>query len=489
MRFNSIRFKASVFYSTILAAILLIFGAIIYIFLSHILYRNLDSDLKIKAAEVVAILRAYEEVRQLENHPLGHILEMIRRNEGRNISDKAVIDNLWQKEFDLLNLKKDYINIENINGAHIFISNNFKGNIPSLFRKQSHISSERAVYKNLISGKTKLRVISLPTFYHRSPLIIQIATPLEPVTKTLHKILFFLIISIIIVLIITSFTGGILARSILRPVMEVSNLADKITHKDLRLRVQEQQTDEEMKHLVTSFNTMIGRLEKSFTHINEFSSHVAHELKTPLAIIKGEIELALGQERNPEEYKNVLRGCLEETDRIIRIIRDLHLLAKLDYKQDIFKFEKFNIVRFLGEIYEHSRVLSASKNIEVKLTVPEKDIYIKGDTVHLQRLFLNLINNAVKFTPQRGKINISVAVKDPNVCIDIADTGEGISEENLPKIFDRFYRIHKEERTPESGTGLGLNIALSIAKVHNGDIKVKSRLHHGTTFTVILPLA
>ncbi|HDZ76653.1 MAG TPA: HAMP domain-containing protein [Candidatus Omnitrophica bacterium] len=489
MQFNSIRFKASVFYSTILAVILVVFGTIIYISTSYILYRDLNHDLKIKAEEISTILHVYEEVRQFESHPSGYTLGIFRKGESGSINEKAIIDDLWRKEFNLLNLKNDYINVVNINGVFLLTSNNFTEDIASLFREQFPFSLEKTVYKSVVAGKIKLQVINLPVSYYSSRLAIQVATPLEPVTKELGSILFFIIISALSLLILTSFAGGILTRAILQPVMDVSNLADKITHKDLTLRVQEQQTDEEMRHLVSSFNAMIGRLEKSFSHINEFSSYVAHELKTPLAIIKGEMELALRQERNSEEYKNVLEGCLEETDRIIRIIRDLHLLAKLDYKPDIFKFEKFNIVQFLNEIYEHSKVLSSSKNIEVKLNVPKKDIFINGDTIHLRRLFLNLINNAVKFTPQKGEIDISIAIKDSNVCIDITDTGEGISEENLPKIFDKFYRIHKEELASESGTGLGLNIALTIARVHNGDIKVKSRLRQGTTFTVVLPLA
>ncbi len=378
MQLNSIRFKTTILYSSILAVILVIFGAIIYISISYILYRDLDHDLKVKAEEIVSILHAYEEVGQLENHPLGRILDILRKGETEGISEKVVIDDLWRKEFNLLDLKNDYINVVNINGVSLFISNNFTEDVASLFRKQCPFSLERTVCKNVVAGRTKLRVVNLPASYYRSRLAIQVAAPLEPITKELANILFFIIISALILLILTSFFGDILARNILKPVVAVSNLADKITHKDLSSRIQEQQTDKEMRHLVSSFNAMIDRLEKSFRHINEFSSHVAHELKTPLAIIKGEMELALGQDRDLEEYKRVLEGCLEEIDRIIRIIRDLHLLAKLDYKLDIFKFEKFNIVQFLNDIHEHSKILASSKDIKVKLNAPEKDIFIRS---------------------------------------------------------------------------------------------------------------
>jgi len=491
VHFNSIRFKATILYSGILAVILCFFGVSIYFSINHILYHDLDDDLNIKAKEISTILHTYESIDNLENNSLRHMLGMLKgKKNRREINEKMVIDDLWREQFHLLNLRNDYVSVMNSRGTPVLISGNFKGEISSLFKKHPFFSPERTVCKSLIDGKTKLRVINLPIFHYHPPLVVQVATPLAPIIKILNKTLLFIIFSIFTLLILTSFVGGILARSILRPVMTVSNLANKITHKDLSSRIQkEQNTDVEMRYLIDSFNAMIARLEKSFSHINEFSSYVAHELKTPLAIIKGEIELTLSQGRNLEEYKNVLRICLEETDRMIRIIRDLHLLAKLEYKPDIFKFEKFDIVQFLNEIYEHGKILSASKNIEVGLNAPKKDIFINGDIVHLRRLFLNLINNAVKFTPQKGKIDILITIKDSNACIDITNTGKGISEESLPKIFDKFYHIHKEERTAESGTGLGLNIALSIAKIHNGNIKVKSRLHQGATFTVILPLA
>ena len=488
MQFNSIRFKASVLYSAILAIILIVFSSLIYYSVRNILYQDLDKDLRIKAEEISDILSAYKQIQRSEGQPLG-LIPQILRNEGSGKSQTVVIDDLWKSELETLNLKNDYINVSNIHGRSLFVSNNFTKSVSSSFRKQFPSFLKGVVYKSLLNDKFKLRAINLPVLYHRSQLVIQVGTPLDPVTKVLNKILAFIVAAVVILPVLTGFIGGMFARNALKPVLAVADMADNITHKDLTARIKRQQTDEEMKYLVNSFNTMIDRLEKSFNHINEFSSHVAHELKTPLAIIKGEIELALEGNGNLKEYKTVLENCLEETDRTIRIIKDLLLLTKLDYRPGIFKFEKFNIVRFIGEIYEQSKVFASLKNIEVKLNVPRKNIFVNGEKTHLRRLFLNLITNAVKFTPRKGKIDISINAKNSKTCIDITDTGEGISEEDLSKIFNKFFRIRKEEQTPEPGTGLGLSIALSIAKAHKGEIKVKSRLDQGTTFTVILPLA
>ena len=488
MQLNSIRFKASVLYSLILAVILIIFSSIVYHSVRMALFRDLDNELRIKAEEVATILHAYEKVKRFEAQSLGDILDILR-GKGIDNSKRMIVDDLWRSRFDVLNLKNDYINVLNLNGHQILKSKNFTREINALFEKQFPFSLKSVVYRTLIKDKLKLRAVNLQVTYRRFPLVIQVGTPLSPVIKILNNILFFIIAAVAVLLVLTSFVGSIFAHNALKPVNAVTNLADKITYMNLHERIQEQQADAEMEQLVNSFNVMIGRLENSFNHINEFSSHVAHELKTPLAIIKGEIELALSKDRDSEEYRKVFADCLEEIDRIIKIIRDLLLLAKLDYKPEVFKFEKLNLTQFIAEIYEYSEVLASSKNIETKLNIPNANIFVKGDKIHLRRLFLNLINNAVKFTPARGKVDISLTMKDSSAYIDITDTGEGIQEENLHKIFNKFFRVYNNEQTPESGTGLGLNIALSIAKAHKGDIKVTSQLLNGTTFTTILPLA
>jgi signal transduction histidine kinase len=235
---------------------------------------------------------------------------------------------------------------------------------------------------------------------------------------------------------------------------------------------------------------MIERLEQSFAHVNEFSSHVAHELKTPLAIMRGELELALSETRDVDEYRRVIAVTLEETDRMIRIIKDLLLLAKFDYNPEVFRFEKFDLTLFLKEIYEQSRILADSKQIAVQCDFPDAAIFINGDKTHLRRLFFNLINNAVTFTPAGGKIHLSLAVSVHAASIEIRDTGIGISPENLSRIFAKFYRIpNPRQDTASSGSGLGLSIARSIARAHKGDIAVVSRPGKGAVFTVTLPLA
>lgn len=247
------------------------------------------------------------------------------------------------------------------------------------------------------------------------------------------------------------------------------------------------EADAEMRRLITAFNAMIERLETSFTHVNEFSSHVAHELKTPLAIVRGEVELALHEPRDVSEYQRVLTVSLEEIDRLIRIIKDLLMLARLDYNPEVFRFEKINLKEFLAEIHEYTGILCAEKGVTSGLMVPEADCFVRADRVHLRRLFLNLIHNAVKFTPSGGDIRIVMAIEGNEVRITVSDTGSGIAPPDLEKIFEKFFRAH--DSSIEAGSGLGLSIALSIARAHKGRITVHSTPGQGSVFTVHLPAA
>ncbi|MCD6584597.1 MAG: HAMP domain-containing protein [Desulfobacteraceae bacterium] len=486
MKLNSIRFKASVLYTSILAIILVIFSGVLFSVTGHILFRDVDEELQIKAAEIVNILKSYEKLKQTESRHQ-HLINKLLGVEDRA---RLIIDDLWRSDMQALNLKSDYINILNVHGQPIIKSQNFNKEITALFRNELPLSLTSVIFKNLKNSNHRLRAVNLPfSFGNRHLLVIQIGTPLDSVIHILSQLLYFIGAGILFILGLTSFLGSFFARRILKPVLNVTKIVDDISHKDLNLRIPEMSVDEEMKRLISSCNAMIERLEKSFDHVNEFSSHVAHELKTPLAIIRGEVELALSETRDAEEYQRVLNISLEEIDRLIRIIKDLLLLARLDYNPDVFQFENISLKAFLEEICEYSHILAEQKGLVSELKIPESAHYIDGDKIHLRRLFLNLINNAVKFTPMGGKISIVLSVKENRAQIAVSDTGTGILWEDQEAIFDKFFRSHSPGHKTEPGSGLGLSIARSIARAHQGEIVVHSEPGQGTTFTVSLPVA
>jgi two-component system phosphate regulon sensor histidine kinase PhoR len=179
---------------------------------------------------------------------------------------------------------------------------------------------------------------------------------------------------------------------------------------------------------------------------------------------------------------------LEEVQRMLKVVEDLLLLGKLDYQPEAFKFERLDFVEFMREVYEQARKMAEPKNIDVKLVMSDKPLFIMATKLHLRRLFINLISNAVKFTPEKGRVDIVVKQVYKRVAISVADTGMGIRNEDIPKIFDRFFHMDRREKDVESGSGLGLSIAQSIVKIHRGDIRVESFSGAGSTFTVRLPM-
>lgn len=491
---RSLRFHISVIYSVVLFLILACFGTFLYFTVQRILWREFDRDQKFKAQEVVNFLNTYEEITTPQAQPYviltprGFYLEPPA---SLNEKEKAFLISLWQNEFKALNLKKDLLRIVDNHGHVLIQSKNLDPETHHLFDLQLKVTGQAAQFKTVSIHHQTMRVASLP-FSYRGPngqlLFVQIASSFMSQQSFLKEFLFFIILSIAFILAVTSFMGRALTRRVLRPVEQITSTANAISYQDLNTRLTDQPQDIEMLHLVHAFNEMLERLEKSFRHINEFSSHVAHELKTPLAIMRGEIELALKSPASAEEYRRVLDVCHPEVDRLIHIIRDLLLLAKLEFSSEIFHFEKLDLSALVSELCEHAQILGNEKEIQLSSRLPDGPLPIQGDKVHLRRLFLNIIQNAVTHTPAKGTISVSVSVKDHHAHIAIADTGPGIPPKHLKKIFDKFYRVDQIDDSRDLGIGLGLSMALAIAKAHQGDIQVQSDPPHGTTFTVILPV-
>lgn len=493
MRLNSIRFKISVLYIAFLGIILIVYSSFLYFSLRYTLYGELDNELSAKAQEIAGAIDSYVEALGYNRRSFNFAVKRVIAFEGEYPEQNRIADLecQWLQKIDKLNLKEDYINFLNSRGETLARSANLHGALFSLSSKEiAKLLEGKPSLKNIKFEKRNLRTISTPFSYDdKNQYIIQVGTSLKPVIQLLQVRLMHIATSIPIILIFAGFLGRVFSSRILRPVMEITRTASKITHEDLSSRVKAEHVDEEMKYLVDAFNEMISRLERSFQYIAEFSSHVAHDLKTPLAIIRGESDIALRKDRGVSEYKRVIRVTLEETERMLKVIEDLLLLTKLDYRPEVFKFGRFDLIEFLWEIYEQSKILASQKEIEVSINMPPEPMHINADRLHLRRLFFNLIDNAIKFTPKYGRIDFTVKSENKKAIASISDTGIGIAKEDLPKIFDRFFHVDRTDQGIKSSTGLGLSIAQSIAKIHHGHIEVKSKLGEGAVFTVTLPLS
>jgi heavy metal sensor kinase len=277
----------------------------------------------------------------------------------------------------------------------------------------------------------------------------------------------------------------LLAKATLGQVDQMVDTIRQVTEKNMDIRIGVPDSRDEIKKLADSLNDMLARLENSFESQKKFIEDVTHEIKTPLSIMRGEIEYYLEKNPTGEEYKTLLRSNIEEVNRITKIVEDLLLLARFDTHVMQLEMKDIDISILAKEIAEIFAILAQQKSIELVIDAPEK-IIISGDRNKLNRLFMNILDNAIKYTPVGGTIRISVKGEDGNVNISVSDSGIGISEENIQNIFNRFYRVDKGYES--SGYGLGLCIARSIVEAHQGHIDVQSVLGKGTEFKVTLPV-
>lgn len=247
-------------------------------------------------------------------------------------------------------------------------------------------------------------------------------------------------------------------------------------------------TELEIKKLAHSYNSLMARRADNLCRARQFSADVTHELRTPLTILRGETELALRNDRDQKELINVLESNLEEISRMSYLIEDLLLLSKSDMGEIPLKMEPLSLVEFIIELHHQAQLLATAKNIKVDLLCPDEQIILNADSFRLRQVFLNLLTNAIKYTPEGGSVTVELILNDNNVAITISDTGIGIDSEHLDIIFDRFYRVDKTRNRNDGGSGLGLAIVKWIVNAHAGSITVSSSIGQGSKFTVTLPL-
>jgi signal transduction histidine kinase len=488
MKSSSIKFEISILYTAILGLILIAFSGVLYL-ISHAFLQQIDQQLKVKAQAVDLSVRSYLYVLGESHDNLAEAVSKTVTMKNDNFLQYKTwkTSQKWIKQAQSLNLNRDYINFVSKDANEVFSSVNLDRNLRALFMEDMQFPTiGHATFRTLDVRHKNIRVINYP-FTDRilGRYLIQIGVSQDPFMQQLRNWLYSIAVSVPLILLLTNFVGRMLANRILQPVYEITNLAKTITQQDLTARIKTKHFGREMGSLIESFNEMIARLEKSFKHIEQFSYHAAHELKTPLTIIQGEAELLLRKERSKQEYQQALRIVMEESKRVLKTVDDLLLLTKLGYQQEVFKFAPFDFIEFLSEIVEQNRLLAANKGIGIRMNFQTitQPLMMNGDRLHLRRLFFNIIDNAIKFTPEGGCVDMRIEQDHGKITTFISDTGPGIKPENLEKIFQEFYRGNKS--TP--GSGLGLNIAYTIAKLHHGDITVESQIGRGTTFKVILP--
>lgn len=287
------------------------------------------------------------------------------------------------------------------------------------------------------------------------------------------------------VLAVTWLVGHLFVRRALTPVELMRRQAEQISRTNVSERVPEPDSTGEFRDLARTFNEMLDRLERGIQDLQNFAADAAHELRTPLATLRAEIETAVQERRSPEEYERVLASLSEEVSRMTRIVTDLFMLAKLDLRQYALQKERVRLRPLLEEARETWQPAAAQRGIEIVLEAGDAEV--AGDPVALRRIFMNLVENSVKYNREGGTVTLAVGAENGRATVSVRDTGIGIPAESLPRLFRRFYRVDGARSRESGGAGLGLAICRSFAEAHEGTIDVASEPGRGTTFTVRLP--
>lgn len=285
-----------------------------------------------------------------------------------------------------------------------------------------------------------------------------------------------------------SLLGFAFLKQAFSPVKRIVTDVKRITVNDLNLRIENLDSDDEIGELIATFNELISRLQRSFEQIKQFSLDVSHELKTPLTVLKGEIEVMLRQPREKHEYIETLKSLYEEAGKLQNIINDLFLLSQLESPEFKLRFTKVDLNEIILDTFEKKHYLAAEKQQTIELENVEQ-LFIKGEKNLLESLVSNLLENAIKYTPEKGKIKIYLDSQDKKAILGIIDNGRGIEPKYRDKIFDRFFRIDQSRTSETGGAGLGLAIAQRIAILHEAKIEIVNSDRNGSHFRVLFPLA
>lgn len=324
-----------------------------------------------------------------------------------------------------------------------------------------------------------------PTEIHSAALVV--ARPTKDIEMALERLLQILLFAIPLTIVFSGGGGVFLARRALKPVKEMTDMAQEIEDTDLSRRIGVSAKDE-LGMLASTLNQMFERLEKGFERQKQFTRDASHELRTPLAIILAEATLALQKERTVRAYQKSLEIIVQEADHMSDIISQLLALARADAGKEQLRFELIDLTEFIRDFCSDAKILCREKDIRLKADIADT-ISVKGDQRSLKRLMHNLISNAIRYTPGGGTVSVKLQNKDCRAVISVYDTGIGISSEDIPHIFERFFRVDKAHSRNDGGSGLGLAICKHIADIHGGSVSVESMPGKWSVFHVNLPLS
>jgi signal transduction histidine kinase len=447
MRNLTIRSKITIWYASLLLVLLVIFNFFIYMTISRILFQNTEDLLKADAHQVFLIVQS----------------------EGFNIN------------FDI-----PYKIIATNTYFVIFDVNGNTGIKSEILPEIVNLPIGQQQFRNVSINKTGWIIYDTPVVNNGKVVgWIRVSRSLQPLSSTLFNLRIIMFISIPLYVLLASAGGLFLAKRALHPIGYITKTAKEISKGDLTQRLKLNKTEDEVGRLAETFDEMLDKLENSIKKERQFASDASHELRTPIAIITAQTEEALTGSHGVQEYREAIETIRDESKKMSHIISQLLMIYRSDEGRYKFNFEILNLNGIIEDIVNEFQDVANDNGLDIAFNAVD-EIRIKADQTLITRLFINIIDNAIKYTQSGGKITVSLSKTDGYSITTIEDTGIGISENDIPFIFDRLYQVDRSRE--DRGNGLGLAIAKWITELHKGEISVESKLDAGSKFIIKLPL-
>jgi heavy metal sensor kinase len=464
MNVRSLRFRMTAWYAGLLAGALLVFGVSVYLGLERYLNWTLQDTL---AAECRAI--GTELLTQLPQKNLPWL--------------KSEIDEAYAPE-----VNARFIRVYREGAGVIYLSGAPKDGgfdpVQIPFPRSDRRDTIRQI--RLASGN-QLLIYTMRFITPAGRFLVESGMPYQQIQVVLHGLLLTLAIYTPLIVLLAIGGGYWLMRRSLQPVDEVTERAEGITSTNLSERLPLIRTGDELERLSAALNRMIARLDDAFQHINRFSADASHELRTPLTILQLELEGIANNHTLSESLAEQIGSALEETQRMSKIVESLLTISRLDAGDAKLEKLPLNFSVLVQSATAEMKILAQEKSIALH-TFAENGIWVEGDRTRVQQVVVNLVDNAIKYTPDRGAVEVRVFGVGGKAILEVAENGAGIPGHAIPHVFERFYRVDKARSRASGGVGLGLSIVKAICAAHAAEIRVSSQEGRGSCFRVELPL-
>jgi heavy metal sensor kinase len=461
---RSIQFRLILWYSGLVVAVLLVFGAFIFAQVRDGLYNDLENTLARRGRQIAS-----------------DILPRISREPADAISHE--IREVYSPE-----ATGRFIRIRRSNASVLYLSGAPQGGTfdPSQVDFGDFSTPAKRIVR-LASGAAML-LVAVPAQVNDESFLIEMGAPTADIEAVLARLLRTLLTGLSVVVAGVSVGGYALVRHSLRPLEQLRETAEELSFGKARRRLPVPNSGDAIESLAVTLNQMLDRLDFAYEQASRFSADASHELRTPLTIIRAELE-SIAQRELPASgaIRDRVGSLLEEAERLSNITDGLFTLSRFDAGEAKMRELQFDAATMVRTTVEQVKLLIDEKGLSLTLAA-DQPVHIAGDPDRLKQAVIDLLDNAIKYTPAGGAISITVVARDASAVIEIADTGMGIPAEALPYVFDRFYRADAARAQQLPGSGLGLSIVRAICSAHNGTVEIHSAEGKGTICTIKLPL-